>query len=114
VLAGVGIFGVLSGMVGERVREIGVRSALGATREQIVGYFLRQGATLAALGIAIGVVGVLALGHVLRPLVYGISPRDPLTIALVSLGLGGVALLATLLPAWRASRIDAMEALRSA
>ncbi|MBK7832415.1 MAG: ABC transporter permease [Gemmatimonadetes bacterium] len=113
VLAAVGIFGVLSGMVGERVREIGVRSALGATREQILAHFLRQGGALAALGITIGAVGAAWLGSALRPLVYGISPRDPVTIVTVSLGLGAVALVATLLPAWRASRVDAMVALRA-
>jgi putative ABC transport system permease protein len=113
VLAAVGIFGVLSGMVGERIREIGVRSALGASRGQILGHFLRQGGTLAAVGIAVGTVGVSLLGSALRPLVYGISPRDPVTITVVALGLGGVALLATMIPAWRASRVDAMVALRA-
>ncbi|MEP7383918.1 MAG: FtsX-like permease family protein, partial [Gemmatimonadota bacterium] len=113
ILAAVGIFGVLSGMVGERIREIGVRSALGATRGQILGHFLRQGGTLAAVGIGVGVVGVTLLGSALRPLVYGISPRDPVTIVVVSIGLGLVALLATMIPAWRASRVDAMVALRS-
>jgi len=113
VLAAVGIFGVISGMVGERIREIGVRSALGATQGQILGHFLREGGRLAALGIAVGGGGALLLGTALRPLVYGISPRDPLTIAAVSVGLGAVALLATLLPAWRASRVDAVIALRT-
>lgn len=113
VLAAVGIFGVLSGMVGERIREIGVRSALGATREQILRHFLREGGVLAAMGIAIGVVGATLMGSALRPLVYGISPRDPVTILFVSVGLGAVALVSTLLPAWRASRVDAMEALRA-
>lgn len=113
VLAAIGIFGVLSGMVGERVREIGVRSALGASRGQIVGHFLRQGGVLALAGIAIGIAGSFMLAGALKPLVFGISPRDPLTIAGVSAGLGLVALLATLLPAWRASRVDAAVALRS-
>lgn len=113
ILAAVGIFGVLSGMVGERVREIGVRSALGASRGQILGHFLRQGGTLAAVGIAVGTVGVTLLGSALRPLVYGISPRDPVTITVVALGLGCVAILATMIPAWRASRVDAMVALRA-
>ncbi len=67
VLAAVGIFGVLSGMVGERIREIGVRSALGASRRQILGHFLRQGGALAAVGIAVGTVGVSLLGSALRP-----------------------------------------------
>lgn len=113
LLAAVGIFGVLSSMVGERIREIGVRSALGATRRQILGRFLWQGGQLAAIGIVAGIVGVLTLGRALTPLVYGISPRDPLTLVVVSLGLGAVALVATLLPAWRASRVDAAIALRA-
>lgn len=112
VLAAVGIFGVFSGMVGERVREIGVRSALGATRGQILGHFLSQGSGMAASGIAIGVLGASLMGEALRPLVFGISPRDPVTISVVALALGLVALLSTLGPAWRASRVEAMEALR--
>jgi len=112
VLAAVGIFGVFSGMVGERVREIGVRSALGATRRQILGHFLSQGSGMAASGIAIGVLGASLMGEALRPLVFGISPRDPVTISVVALALGVVALLSTLGPAWRASRVEAMEALR--
>jgi putative ABC transport system permease protein len=113
LLAAVGIFGVLSGMVGERVREIGVRAALGATRRQILVHFLRQGGVLAAIGIAVGVVGATLLGGALRPLVYGISPRDPTTIIVVSCALAVVALASTLLPAWRASRVNTMVALRS-
>jgi putative ABC transport system permease protein len=113
VLAAVGIFGVFSGMVGERIREIGLRSALGANQRQILSHFLRQGGTLAVGGIAIGALAATWMAGALRPLVYGISPRDPVTIALVALGLGMVALAATLLPAWRASRVDAMTALRA-
>lgn len=113
VLAAVGIFGVFSGMVGERVREIGVRSALGATREQILGHFLSQASGLAVTGIVIGAVGSYLMGEALRPLAFGISPRDPITISIAALALGVVALASTMGPAWRASRIEAMEALRS-
>ncbi len=113
VLAAVGIFGVFSGMVGERTREIGVRSALGATQRQILSHFLRQGGALAAGGIVVGALAATWMAGALRPLVYGISPRDPVTIAMVAVGLGAVALVSTLLPAWRASRVDAMTALRS-
>lgn len=112
VLAAVGIFGVFSGMVGERIREIGVRSALGASERQILVHFMRQGSALAAAGVLIGALAAIGLGSALRPLAYGISPRDPVTIALVAGGLGVVALLSTLLPAWRASRVEAMTALR--
>jgi len=113
VLAAVGIFGVFSGMVGERIREIGVRSALGASQRQILSHFLRQGGALAAGGIGLGALAALWLGGALRPLAYGISPRDPATIVLLAAVLGAVAVVATLLPAWRASRVDAMTALRS-
>jgi len=113
VLAAVGIFGVFSGMVGERIREIGVRAALGATQRQILLHFLLQGGALTLAGIVIGVFGASLLSRALRPLVFGISPRDPVTIAAVAVGLGAVALASTVFPAWRASRVDAMRALRS-
>jgi ABC-type antimicrobial peptide transport system permease subunit len=96
-----------------KAREIGVRSALGASRTQIIGHFMRQGAAIALMGIVVGVVAATALSSALRPLVYGISPRDPITLGVVALLLGVVALLATLLPSWRASRVDAVVALRA-
>jgi putative ABC transport system permease protein len=113
VLAAVGIFGVISGMVRERTREIGVRTALGASPSHILGHFLRQGLVLAVAGIAVGTGAALLLGASLRPLVYGISTRDPLTLGLVALVLGVVAMAATLLPAWRGSRLDPVMALRT-
>lgn len=112
ILAAVGIFALFAGMVGERRQEIAVRSALGASRAQILRHFLLQGLVLAASGVGIGVLGVLALGNALRPLVFGVSPRDPATLLAVSLGLAGIALLATWWPAFRASRVDAADALR--
>ncbi|MBL8961191.1 MAG: multidrug ABC transporter substrate-binding protein, partial [Gemmatimonadetes bacterium] len=113
ILSAIGIFGVMSGMVNERTREIGVRTALGATPTRILTEFVRTGASLAALGIAIGATGSLLLAGALRSLVFGVSPRDPATLVAVSLGVGIVAIAATSWPAWRATRMDASTALRS-
>jgi predicted permease len=113
VLSAIGIFGVMSGLVNERTREIGVRSALGATQSRILREFLGQGAALAGIGITIGTGGALLLAGALRPLVFGISPRDPVTLVGVSAGLAVVALVATWWPAYRAARMDAATALRS-
>jgi ABC-type antimicrobial peptide transport system permease subunit len=73
---------------------------------------MRQGAAIAGVGIAVGILMATLLSSALKPLVFGISPRDPLTMATVALALGGVAMLATWFPAWRASRVDAAIALR--
>ncbi|MBK8250555.1 MAG: ABC transporter permease [Gemmatimonadetes bacterium] len=113
ILAAVGIFGVMSGMVNERTREIGVRTALGATPARILTDFVRTGASLAAMGIMIGATGSLLLAGALRSLVFGVSPRDPVTLVFVSLGVGVVAIAATWWPARRATRLEASVALRS-
>jgi putative ABC transport system permease protein len=113
LLSAIGIFGVMSGMVSERTREIGVRTALGATPARILREFVRTGLALAAMGVAIGTVASLLLASALHSLVFGISPRDPATLAVVSLGVAVVALLATWWPARRATRLDASVALRS-
>ncbi len=112
MLAAVGIFGVMSGMVGERTREIAVRSALGASQGRIVGQFVRQGATMVGIGLVIGTAGALALGGALESLVYGLSSRDPITLLMVGGILAAVALFATWWPATRAARVDAAVALR--
>jgi putative ABC transport system permease protein len=113
VLAGAGIYGVLAGSVAERTREIGLRSALGATPRDIVLLVLRQGARLAAVGVAIGVAGALGLGRFIAGLLYGVRPSDPLTLGAVAAALALVAVAACWVPAWRAVRVEAMEALRS-
>ena len=113
ILSAVGIFGVMSGMVNERTREIGVRTALGATPTRILTDFVRTGASLAVMGIALGAIGSLLLAGALRSLVFGVSPRDPVTLIVVSIGVGLVAIVATWWPAWRATRMDASTALRS-
>ena len=113
LLAAVGIYGVLSGSVSERMREIGVRSALGASRRNILGLIVRQGLALASLGIVIGVGGAVAATRTLDSLMFDVSRLDPVTyVGVVSL-LVGVALVACWLPAWRAARVDPAITLRS-
>jgi putative ABC transport system permease protein len=113
VLAAVGLYGLLSYVVSRRTREIGVRMALGADRSRVLGLVLRDGVRLTLIGAAIGAVvsGVAAraLGHLL----YGVAPTDPLTFAVVGLLLVAVALVASYLPAARATRVDPVVALRT-
>ena len=111
-LAAAGIYGILAGSVAERTREIGVRSALGASRGMIVGLVVRQGLALTALGVLIGLAGAAAASRVLVSLLFGVSPLDPVTYAGVIGVLGGVALLACGVPAWRAARVDPATTLR--
>ncbi|HEY6108926.1 MAG TPA: ABC transporter permease [Gemmatimonadales bacterium] len=113
VLAAAGIYGVLSGSVAERMREIGVRSALGASRAEILGLVLRRGMTLTGLGIALGLVGAVIASGALITLLFGVSRLDPVTYLGVVLLLAVVAALASGIPAWRAARIDPAIALRS-
>ena len=113
VLAAVGIYGVLSGSVSERMREIGVRSALGATRHSILALIVRQGLTLVLLGILIGVGGALAATRALATLMFDVSRLDPVTYLGVAVLLVGVSLLACWLPAWRAARVDPAITLRA-
>ena len=113
LLAAIGIYGVLSGSVTERMREIGVRSALGATRGNILGLVVRQGMTLTLLGVAIGLTGAIAATRALISLLFGVSRLDPVTYVGVVVLLGGVSMLACWLPAWRAARVDPAITLRS-
>jgi len=113
LLGAIGIYGVISYMVSLRTREIGVRMALGAQRQQVRGMVVRQGLVLALIGVGIGLAGALALSRLISSLLYGIAPHDPLTLGAVTGALLGVAALASWLPAMRAARIDPIEALRS-
>jgi putative ABC transport system permease protein len=113
VLAVAGIYGVMAGTVTERTREIGVRNALGATPAAILRMVLLEGGRLAAMGLAIGLVGALSLGRFLESLLYGVGAADPLTLLGVAALLSIVALAACLLPAIRAVGIDPMTALRA-
>lgn len=112
ILAAVGIYGLLAYDVTQRVKEIGIRGAIGATRGQIVALILRQGLWKTAVGLAIGLVAALYLSRFMRTLLYDVAPTDPLIFAAVTALLLLVALLASWLPARRAARVDPMVALR--
>jgi predicted permease len=108
----VGIYGVIAYIATQRTREIGIRMALGAQTGDVRRLFLRHGLLLTVAGIAIGIGIAMALTRVMSALLFGVNPTDPATYAAVSAGLGSVALIATWLPAWRASRVDPVAALR--
>jgi predicted permease len=112
LLASIGMYGVISYSVMQRTQEIGIRMALGAERRNVFQMVLGQGARLAGLGIAIGLVAALGVTRMMASFLYGVQATDPLTFAAVSLLLVGIALLACYLPARRATRVDPMVALR--
>jgi putative ABC transport system permease protein len=112
LLAGMGLYGVLSQLVAARRREIGVRMALGARAAQIVASVVGQAATVTGVGIVVGLAGALVLVRFMTTLVFGIATRDPLTFSIVPLVLAAVAAVAALVPSRRAATTDPMEALR--
>jgi predicted permease len=112
LLAGLGIYGVISYLVSERTHEIGIRLALGAQRSDILRMVVRQGLGLAIAGAAVGLVCALIVSHLMAGMLYGVRPSDPLTFGGVALLLIGVALLACYIPARRAIRVDPLVALR--
>jgi len=112
VLASIGIYGVLSYMVGQRTKEIGVRLALGAQRFDVLRMVLKDGARMTLIGILIGLVGALALTRLMGTMLYGVRPTDPLTFVSVAAVLAAIAMLACYVPARRAMKVDPMEALR--
>jgi putative ABC transport system permease protein len=112
LLAAVGIYSVLAYAVRWRVREIGIRMALGAQIRDVVGMVVADSLKPTCIGVAVGLAGALALGRVMSNLIYGVAASDPLTIAAVTLLLGLVALFASIIPAYRATRIDPLRALR--
>jgi ABC-type antimicrobial peptide transport system permease subunit len=112
-LAAVGIYGILSGDITDRTREIGVRSALGASRSNILALVLRQGMSLARLGIVIGLGIAMIVSRFLVTLLFGISQVDPITYSCVAILFLGVSASACCVPAWRALRIDPSITLRA-
>jgi putative ABC transport system permease protein len=112
LLAGVGVYGVISYVVTQRTHEVGIRMALGAQSADVVHLFIKQGMAMVIFGVALGLIGAFALTRVMRSLLFDVSANDPLTFACVALLLSLVALAACYLPARRASRIDPLASLR--
>jgi len=112
LLAAIGIYSVLSYSVKRRVQEIGIRLALGARIEDVLRMVIVEGMKPTLLGVVIGAVGALAMGHVLSSLIYGVKPTDPVTFLAVAVLLGAIALMASVIPAYRAAKVDPMVALR--
>jgi len=112
LLAAIGIYGVMSYAVGQRVHEIGIRMALGARAGDVLSLVLRQGLSLVVMRIVIGLMGAVWLTEAMKSLLFGVSPNDPPTFAIVSALLLAVAAAATYIPARRATKVDPMVALR--
>jgi len=112
-LSAVGIYGLLSFLVSRRTREIGIRVAVGADRRRVLAMVMRGAASLALTGVAIGTVGALALARLLGTLLHGVTPEDPATLAAAAAALIAVALAASAVPAWRATRVNPVVALKS-
>ena len=112
VLTIVGLYGVMSYSVAQRTSEIGIRLALGAQTRDVLTMVIKQGIALVGLGLAIGLLGAVALMKVVAGLLFGVTARDPVTFGIVALLLASIALLACLVPAWHATKVDPMDALR--
>jgi predicted permease len=112
LLAAIGTYGVLSYMVTERRREIGIRVALGAARSRVLTQIMKQGLQVTAMGLTIGLAGALAVNRLIASLLFGVQPTDTVTIAFVIATITAVAVVASWLPAWRASRVDPNIVLR--
>jgi putative ABC transport system permease protein len=112
LLASVGSYGVMSFVVSQRTREIGIRLALGAQRRDVISLFLRQGSKLIAIGVVVGLAGGAAISRLLAKVLVDISQFDPLAFCVVAAFLAVVALLACWVPARRATKVDPMVALR--
>ena len=112
LLACVGIYGVLAYLTSQRVPELGVRMALGATARDVMNLVLRQSVSMIAVGVVIGAAAAWAAGRILARLVDGMRPTEPSTVAMMTSVLVAAAMLASVVPARRASRVDVLEALR--
>jgi len=114
LLAAVGIYGVIAYSVTQRTQELGIRRALGAQQTDILWLVIARGLRLALAGIAIGIAGSLALTRLMKDLLFQVSPTDPATFCGIAILFVTVALAASLIPAWRATRVDPMASLRAA
>jgi ABC-type antimicrobial peptide transport system permease subunit len=112
ILAAIGLYGVLSYVVSERQHEIGIRMAIGAEPAGVRSMVLRQGLSLAIAGVIIGAVASFALARLIQGLLHGVTPHDPATFSIVPAVLLFVALFASWVPAWRATRVSPLKALR--
>ena len=112
-LSVIGVYGVLAYLVGQRRREIGLRLAIGASPADVVWLFVREGAVLTLVGLGAGLAGALAAGRWISTLLFGVTPADPVTLAIVVCALAGAAACATYVPARRAAGVDPSEALRA-
>jgi len=113
LLAAIGTYALLASNVAERRREIGIRLALGAQRGRLLAEIMRQGLALTTAGVAVGVVGALGLNRLLTSLLFGVTPADPLTLAIAIPSIVAVTAVASWFPAWRASRLDPVDVLRA-
>jgi putative ABC transport system permease protein len=112
-LAAVGIYGLIAYSVAQRTRELGIRIALGAVSRDVLLMVVRQGATLAVLGIVIGSAGAIASTRWMRSMLFQVDPLDPVTFAAVGLALAAVAICASWIPALRAARVSPVTAMRN-
>jgi ABC-type antimicrobial peptide transport system permease subunit len=112
LLAVIGLYGVMAYTVAQRTREVGIRMALGAAQGSVIWMVMREVLLLVAIGVAAGVPASIALTRLVQSQLFGLSPHDPATLALATVALASVACAAGYIPAWRASRLDPMKALR--
>jgi ABC-type antimicrobial peptide transport system permease subunit len=111
LLSAIGIFGVMANLVGERTREIGVRLAVGARREDVLTMILRRASTLTAMGLTLGVAMAFGLAQLTSSLLFGVRPNDPVVFISITIAVAFIAMGSSWIPARRASRIDPMVAL---